>query len=115
MTRDQNSQPSRGRPATPHRPGVHIKPAGQTQDQLRLRGIDRKLGLLQADEVVTVRRLTEGAQRDPVLLQRLHAAKIIPGARVTATSDDHGVLITRSRVTIRLTRKLASLVYVSPT
>lgn len=62
---------------------------------------------------VIVRRICESVQSDPAMLHKLHAAGVDPGAVVTVAHERDEVAIDRSGEQIRLSREIASRVFVS--
>jgi DtxR family Mn-dependent transcriptional regulator len=64
---------------------------------------------------VVVRRITESVQTDVAMLRQLHAAGVDPGATITVAQDRDDVIIDRSGVRMRLSRGLASRVFVTHT
>jgi len=64
-----------------------------------------------AGEMV-VRRITESVQTDIGMLRRLHEAGVDPGATITVAQDRDDVIIGRSGERMRLSRDLASRVFV---
>jgi DtxR family transcriptional regulator, Mn-dependent transcriptional regulator len=64
-----------------------------------------------AGEMV-VRRITESVQTDIGILRRLHEAGVDPGATITVAQDRDDVIIDRSGERMRLSRDLASRVFV---
>jgi DtxR family Mn-dependent transcriptional regulator len=62
---------------------------------------------------VIVRRITESVQTDINVLRRLHEAGVDPGATITVAQDRDDVIIDRSGSRMRLTRDLASRVFVA--
>jgi DtxR family Mn-dependent transcriptional regulator len=64
-----------------------------------------------AGEMV-VRRITESVQTDIGILRQLHEAGVDPGATITVAQDRDDVIIDRSGERMRLSRDLASRVFV---
>jgi DtxR family Mn-dependent transcriptional regulator len=62
---------------------------------------------------VIVRRITESVQTDVEMLRQLHEAGVDPGATITVAQERDGVVIDRSGARVRLTRDLASRVFVA--
>jgi DtxR family Mn-dependent transcriptional regulator len=54
-------------------------------------------------------------QTDVAMLRQLHAAGVDPGATITVAQDRDDVIIDRSGVRMRLSRGLASRVFVTHT
>ncbi len=61
---------------------------------------------------MVVRRITESVQTDIGMLRRLHEAGVDPGATITVAQDRDDVIIDRSGERMRLSRDLASRVFV---
>jgi DtxR family Mn-dependent transcriptional regulator len=61
---------------------------------------------------MVVRRITESVQTDIGMLRRLHEAGVDPGATITVAQDRDDVIIGRSGERMRLSRDLASRVFV---
>ncbi|MEV6524087.1 iron dependent repressor, metal binding and dimerization domain protein [Longispora sp. NPDC051575] len=62
---------------------------------------------------VTVVRICESVQVDGEALRELHNAGINPGASVTVSGDRSGVTVVSQDATVKLTRDIASRVFVS--
>jgi DtxR family transcriptional regulator, Mn-dependent transcriptional regulator len=62
---------------------------------------------------VVVRRITESVQTDINMLRQLHDAGVDPGATITVAQDREDVIVDRSGVSVRLSRDLASRVFVT--
>ena len=61
---------------------------------------------------MVVRRITESVQTDIGILRQLHEAGVDPGATITVAQDRDDVIIDRSGERMRLSRDLASRVFV---
>jgi DtxR family Mn-dependent transcriptional regulator len=61
---------------------------------------------------VTVTRICESIQTDSDILHELHTAGINPGATVTVSGDRTGVTVVTPAATLKLTRDIASRVFV---
>jgi DtxR family transcriptional regulator, Mn-dependent transcriptional regulator len=91
-------------------PGLEEFPG--TADGARLDG-ERNLGFPGLSGKVIVRRISESVQTDMDMLRQLHSAGIDPGATVTVAQDRDEVIIDRAGEKIRLSRALASRVFVT--
>lgn len=73
---------------------------------------ERNLGAPGLAGEMVVRRITESVQTDIGMLRQLHEAGVDPGATITVAQDRDDVIIGRSGERMRLSRDLASRVFV---
>ena len=92
-------------------PGLHLIDPTDTCATASSEG-ERNLAAPDLAGEMVVRRITESVQTDIGILRRLHEAGVDPGATITVAQDRDDVIIDRSGERMRLSRDLASRVFV---
>jgi DtxR family transcriptional regulator, iron-dependent repressor len=92
-------------------PGLHLIDPTDSYATASSEG-ERNLGAPGLAGEMVVRRITESVQTDIGMLRRLHEAGVDPGATITVAQDRDDVIIDRSGERMRLSRDLASRVFV---
>jgi DtxR family transcriptional regulator, Mn-dependent transcriptional regulator len=92
---------------------VPQSPAARTAPEADIADSERSLDDPELTGAVVVRRICESVQTDADLLRKLHAAGVDPGAKVTVSQDPGTVTVDRAGEKVRLTREVASRVFVA--